>query len=141
GAKTGLHNPNLTGLASTILRATINTYPETDFVVLGMPEHRQWTDQYETAWQSLDKRYGVGQVTSLPSLTSQARQRKGFHSPPERAEAEVKGDLVNLYFYDRLLRQQDVLKGTLRPDMKFIFGDIAEELFPVLPRILPHGSE
>lgn len=141
GAKTGLHNPNLAGLASTILRATVNTYPEADFITLGMPEHRQWTDQYETAWQSLDKRYGISQVASLPSLISQARQRKGFHSPPERAEAEVKGDLVNLYFYDQLLHQQNVLKGTLRPDMKFIFGDIAEELFPVLPRILPRGSE
>ena len=141
GAKTRMDNPNLVGLASTILKATVNTYPEADFVKLGMPEHRQWTGGYEAAWQSLDKRYGVSKVASLASLTSQARQRKGFHSPPERAEAEVKGDLVNLHFYDKLLREQNVLRGTARPNVRFMFGDVAEELFPVLPRILPRGSE
>ena len=55
--------------------------------------------------------------------------------------AEVKGDLVALYFYDRLLNQLRVLQGTRRPDMKFIYATGAEELYPLLPRILPAGSE
>ena len=45
------------------------------------------------------------------------------------------------YFYDRLLNQLRVLQGTRRPDMKFIYATGAEELYPLLERILPRGSE
>ena len=49
--------------------------------------------------------------------------------------AEVKGDLVALYFYGRLLNQLRVLQGTRRPDMKFIYATGAEELYPLLEQI------
>jgi hypothetical protein len=54
---------------------------------------------------------------------------------------EVKGDIVALEFYDRLLKELRALKGSRRPDMKFSFDSVAEELFPVLPRLVPPGSE
>ena len=57
----------------------------------------------------------------------------------ERAVQETKRDIVALYFYDYLLTELDVLKDSRRSDMKFIFGNIAEELLPLLLRILPPG--
>jgi hypothetical protein len=46
-----------------------------------------------------------------------------------------------LYFYDRLLSDRKVLAGSRRPDVRLVFDSVAEELFPVLPRIVPRGSE
>ena len=40
-----------------------------------------------------------------------------------------------------LLSERKALAGTKRPDMKFVYCAVAEELFPVLSKILPPGSE
>lgn len=141
GPKTTVDDPALNGLAATILRATVNTYPETDYVLLWMPEFRQWVAPYKRAWKALDARYGIGKVRTLDQVLAEARHRKGYSGSTERAEDEVKGDVVNLYFFDRLLRQEKVLQGTRRPNMKFIYGQVSEELFPILGRILPPGWE
>ena len=58
-----------------------------------------------------------------------------------RAVNEVKGDIVNLYFYDRLLNDTDAVKGSSRPEIKLIFDSVADELIPVLKAIVPRGSE
>lgn len=134
-------DPALAELAAAVLRATINTYPEADFVSLEMPEFRQWVGQYERAWRVLDGKYGLEKVCSLAEVLAHSRSRPGYPGSAERAVDEVKGDLVSLYFFDRLLTELEVLKDTRRPDVKFIFNGIAEELFPILPRLLPAGSE
>ena len=53
-AETDIDDPALTELATTVLRATVDTYPEVDYVALGMPEFRQWLGLYERAWEALD---------------------------------------------------------------------------------------
>jgi len=141
GPQTPVDDPALTELATAVMRTTVNTYPELDYLALGMPEFRQWVGQYEQAWRSLDARHGIGSVRSLADVLAAAQRRNDYPGGAERAVAEVKGDLVALYFYDRLLNQLRVLQGTRRPDMKFIYATGAEELYPLLPRILPAGSE
>jgi hypothetical protein len=141
GPETPVDDPGLTELASGVLRATVNTYPEADYVVIGMPEWRQWTGLYERAWQALDAKYGISKVLPLADVLAAAERRTGYPGGAKRAVDEVKGDLAALYFYDRLLSDLKVLNGTRRPDMKFIYGDVAEELFPILSRILPRGWE
>ena len=141
GPTTKPDDPTLTDLAATVLQATINTYPEVDFVQLGMPEHRQWVEFYQEAWQALDAKYGISQITSLEETIEAARNRPGVLGGSERAVAEAKSDLVILHFYDRLLTERKALTGTSRPDMKFVYRAVAEELFPVLAKILPSGSE
>ena len=42
-AETDIDDPALTELATAVLRATVDTYPEVDYVALGMPEFRQWS--------------------------------------------------------------------------------------------------
>ena len=140
GADTPLDDPDYTGLATTILRALVNTYPEVSYVLVSMPEHREWVKAYEQAWQALDAKYGIEKIKPLAQVIAEAEKRTNYPGGAERAVKEVKGDIVNLYFYDRLLRNSRVFKGTRRPDMKFMYEEIAEELFPVLGRIFPPGS-
>jgi len=68
-------------------------------------------------------------------------RRTTYLGGAERAVQETKRDIVAPYFYDYLLTELDVLKDSRRSDMKFIFGNIAEELLPLLLRILPPGFE
>ena len=134
-------DPSLTKLAAAVLRTTVNTYPETDYIFLGMPEFRQWAEFHEGAWKSLDAKYGINGVRSLADVLAAAGERTGYPGGAARAVQEVKGDVVILDFYDHLLRKLRVLADSKRPDVKFIICNVAEELFPVLPRILPPGSE
>ena len=141
GPDTSAEDPGTSELAAAVLQTAVNTYPELDYFFLGTPEHRQWVGEYEQAWRVLDAKYGIGKVRSLAEVLAAAGRRKNYPGGTDRALMEVKGDLVMLYFYDRLLNQLHALEGTRRPDMKFIYATGAEELYPLLARILPHGSE
>jgi len=141
GDNTAIDDAKLNGLVATILQATANTYPEAAAIGLNMPEHRQWVKEYETAWKSFDVRYQVSQQGSLQSMLDAAANRKNFHSPPERAVAEVKGDLVNLFFYQQLIRARKIFEDTKQPEMPVIYDSVAEELYPILGRILRPGDE
>ena len=139
GPKTDIDNPQLNGLAASILRATVSTYPEAEYVALSMPEHRQWVQEYRRAWEALDTRYHISELESLENMLERARQRRDYFGGTQRAEAEVKGDLVNLYFQDRLIHELGGFSRNQTPH--FIWDGVAEELYPILPRILPPGSE
>ena len=64
GPDTKLDDPGLHKLSSAVVRATIDTYPRADRVNISINEWRQWTDQYKRAWDALDGRYHIGQVTT-----------------------------------------------------------------------------
>ncbi|RKU35944.1 hypothetical protein C6496_15150 [Candidatus Poribacteria bacterium] len=140
-AETDIDDPALTELAMTVLRATVDTYPEVDYVALGMPEFRQWSGLYERAWGALDAKYDISSQCSLDDVLAAATQRSTYPGGEERALQEVKGDIVALYFYDRLLNEIHALKESRRPDMKFIYNSVAEELFPLLGNLVPHSWE
>ena len=140
-AETDIDDSALTELATAVLRATVDTYPEVDYVALGMPEFRQWSGLYERAWQALDAKYNISSQRSLDDVLTAATQRSAYPGGEERALQEVKGDIVALYFYDRLLNEIHALKESRRPDMKFIYNSIAEELFPLLGNLVPHDWE
>ena len=141
GDDTDIDDPTLAELAITVLKATVNTYPEADYLAVGMPEFRQWAQRYEHAWQALDRKYNISARCSLDDVLTDAEQRTGYPGGAERALQEVKGDIVALYFYDRLLNEQQALRDTRRPDMKFIYNSVAEELFPILDCFVPDGWE
>ncbi len=141
GPDTDVDDPTLGELAATVLRTTVNTYPEADYLALGMPEFRQWSAAYEKAWQTLDRRYDLSEVRPLDDLLAAARNRRDYPGGPERAVQEVKGDIVALYFFDRLLAGGRVLQGSRNPRVRLIFDNVAEELFPILARISPAGTE
>lgn len=141
GENTAIDDPKLSGLVASILKAAANTYPEAAALGVQMPEHRQWVKEYQRAWTRFDARYGVARTGSIEKIVEAAAHRRNFHSPPERAVAEVKGDLVNLFFYDALIRDRKVFASTKRPDMPVIYDNVAEELYPAVGRILRPGDE
>jgi hypothetical protein len=140
GAATAIDDPGLSDLAAAVLRATVATYAEADFIELGMQEHRQWAGEYQRAWAALDAKYHIEQVRPLATIIDDAGKRAGYPGGAERALQEVKGDIVALYFYDRLLAARAARRadGT---SPRIIFDGVAEELFPVLAQIVPRGSE
>ena len=138
---TSADDPALGELAAAVVRQTIETYPEADYLQLGMLEWRQWAPQYERAWRALNARYGVEKVRPLADVLDAAQKRTQYPGGAERAVQEAKSDIVSLYFYDRLLNDLKALKGTGREDVKLVYADVAEELFPIMARILPSGSE
>src|SRR5581483_11298987 len=137
GAGTRIDDPALTELASAVLRATVLDYRGVDQISLDMAEFREWVDQYEEAWKALDAKYHIEQMRPLHVVLEDAAHRTGFPGGAERAVREVKGDIVALRFYDHLLREV----RPLRAGVKLQFASIAEELFPVLPHLLPPDSE
>ena len=139
GPSTTPDDPQLTELAATVFQTTIRTYPEVDYILLRMPEFRQWAGTCELAWQELDSKYGISEVTSLSDVLAAARERPGISSA--RALAEAKGDIVILRFYDRLFTEFRAISETRPSNVKLIYTAVAEELFPILPRVLPAGSE
>ena len=141
GKDTDIADSALLELNTAVLRATINTYPEVDFLQLGMPEFRQWTGQYDRFWKALDAKYGIEKMRPLAEVLSAASHRTGYPGGAKRAVQEVKGDIVDLYYYDHLLTDLKVQKDSRRPDIHFIYSDVAEELFPILAQVIPAGSE
>ena len=142
GPTTPVDDPTLFALSTAVLKATLNTYPEADIVNVGMPEETQWLANYEDAWNTLNEKYDINEIRSLADVLNAAEHRKGsMRWPGERGLNQAKADIVAMAYYDRLLRDPDLIKDTLRPDMKFLYSEPAEELFPLLGRVLPKGWE
>jgi len=114
GRDTDPADPGPTELATAVLQATVNSYPEADFIELGMQEHRQWLGHYERAWKALDRKYGIEKVRPLAAVLADAARRTGYPGGAARAVKEVQGDIVALYFYDRLLNELKVLNHRAR---------------------------
>ena len=142
GPDTPVNDPELFELSTAVMRATLNTYPEADYVTLVMPEETQWLGDYERAWNALDAKYGISKIRSLDDVLKAAANRKGsVRWPGERGLNQAKADIMALDYYDRLMHSPGLLEGTLRPNRKFIYAEPAEELYPLLDRILPAGWE
>jgi hypothetical protein len=141
GAKTKLDDAGLTNLAAAVIRTTVNTYPGLLGVEIEMPEWRQWTGEYRQAWNELDRKYHIERARTLDQVLADAARRTDYPGGAARAVNEVKGDIESLYFYDRLFNDIQVLRNTRRPNAKIVYSMPAEELFPVLDRILPRTWE
>jgi hypothetical protein len=137
GPDTAVDDPVLEGLAQAVLTTTLQTYPDIDYIVLDLPEWRAWVNQYKVAWQKLDAKYRISEIRTLDAFLSQASSRKNYPGGAERALNEVKADITALYFFDKLLANSHAILQR----RKFVISSLAEELFPLLPRILPAGSE
>jgi len=135
-------NPQLTAFASTVIRKIVDEFPEMQ--AYGFPvgtEWPGWIDQYEWAWNELDKLYDIESVVSLEEVLRTARERADYPGGPDRAEAEVKGHITGLYFLLRLWNNPRLLAHSAKPDARLVIYEVAEELFPILPLVLPPNSE
>jgi len=134
-------DPALCDLASQIVKTTLDTYPEVDFIVPDVPEIPAWTNAYEKAWAKLDDKYDLQARFPLEKIIENASNRRGYAGGKERAVTEVKSTIATLYLTDKLLSERNVLADTKRSDAFVMFCSMAEEVLPVLPHVLPKGSE
>lgn len=136
GSKTDIDDPILADLSRAVLNSAVTTYPNVQYIDLGMQEWRQWIAEYRRAWNGLDKKYHLGGEKNLAKILAAAHNRSNYYGAG-RAEDEVKGDIVSIYFYDHLLSH----RGGLARPTKFVLDSVAEELFPYLDRMAPWASE
>ncbi|MBG87857.1 MAG: hypothetical protein CMO80_13265 [Verrucomicrobiales bacterium] len=139
GAQTPLEDPQLLDLATAVVEQTIETYPKADFLMLWAPEFRQWKSHYERAWKDLHERYRWPDTLTLEGMLEKAATRKNYSGGLERVRDEIQGDIVVLWFYDRVLRRVTSKPGGSQP--KIVYGHVTEELFPLLRYVMPAGSE
>jgi len=136
-----MDDPALLDLAAAVVKTTINTYPQVDVIVPQVPEIARWTEQYQRAWDNLDAKYHLSDKFDVENLIQAAHNRRGYAAGPERAVAEVKANIAALSVIDRLFSERKVLADTKRPDATVSFSSMAEEVLPLLPHVLPAGSE
>ena len=143
GASTPVDDASYRDLCTAVLKTIIETYPETDLITISIPEWRQWTEVYEDAWNVLDAKYGLSEVLSLADALEAGRNRKWFRGPEgwKKSLDEVKGDLASLVFYDHLLESLGPLQGSTGAPKRIMFWGMAEELWPLLGKILDPGTE
>jgi hypothetical protein len=142
GKDQSMDDPLLREMIATIVRAYIETYPEADFIHIGVPEHRGWTEQAEEAYNTLDAAFGLSELATYEDLCTRARSRSSFPGGGARVEAMLKGDLASLAFFDSLLRERNLLA---RPDgsgeVKLVYNGLVAELFPLLAKMAPPEGE
>ncbi len=141
GSEQAPDDPLLVELARTKLSAHLQTYPGVERLFLGFPEHREWLHRAEDAWQSLDRKYAISEVLTLDQALAAARRRSDVHGGAERQVTRVLGDISMLRLIDCVLEDRSVLQrpGHETP-ARVVYGQPAEELLPILPRIAPPGS-
>jgi len=135
-------NPILAEIAGSVVRTIIDEYPDADSY--GFPvgtEWPSWLALYDWAWKELDKRYGIEAVVPLEEVLRRASRRADYPGGASRAVAEVKGHITGLCFLTRLWTSPAVLPKTRKPDARLVVYEVAEELYPILSRVLPRNSE
>lgn len=136
-----IDDADLLNLSAAVLQTSVNTYPQVDFLVPGLPEIPHWTDGFQKAWEVLDGKYQLETRFPVQQMIKAAGNRNGYAGGLERSVQEVKSNIVALYIINRLFCEQKVLANSKRPDVRLMFNSMAEELLPVLPHVLPPGSE
>ena len=135
-------DPVLLEMAATVVRAYLETYPNVDYIHVGMPEFRTWVDHSEESHKELVARYPQANLPSYKDLCAKALARTSFAGGGKRVEDMVKGDLAAIRFFDSLFRNKSVLKRPGGgPDIKLVYSEVATELFPLLVQAIPPGGE
>lgn len=140
GPDVSIDSPVLIDLVATVIRSYVEDYPESDWLHLSMPEHRGWVGQAENAWEKLSKKYSLDTQVTFEDLLNQARRRTTY-AAGERGESELKGDIATVYFLDRVLRERRILKREGKEDLRLVYTNVSEELYPFLPQLMPPRSE
>lgn len=138
GDHRGADHTGFQDLWATSLRAYVDTYPDTDYFVVSMPEYRLAEMPYEAAWDRLNKKYDFDGVRSLDQVLAEAATREDYlDGGASRIVRAVKGDIVALDLVDRMLDEQKILADCARSDANVVLTNVSEELTEVYARMRP----
>jgi hypothetical protein len=143
GSKVRPDSPEMLEIGRELLLTILNEYPDADPV--GFPpgtEFPAWVDMYEHAWRELDKQYGIESILPLEKVLLAAKKRTDhWDGGSKRSLIEVKGHITGLYYLLRLWNDPEVFPKSKHPNARLVVYEVAEELWPILPRVLPKGAE
>jgi hypothetical protein len=140
GTSPDITHPDFIKNVCRILKTYTDSYPEADRIHLGISEFRNPLLDTHGCWEALNKKYDLDADITYAEVMEKASNRKAYPGGTERAAAEVRGDIEALFLIDRIFNEAKPFEDTARPDMKIAFTDFAEELNPILYRVLPSGS-
>ena len=142
GQEQSMDDSLLRDMVATVFRVYVETYPDAEYIHVGMPEHRGWTGQAEQAYNALDAKYGLQDLDAFDALCARARARTSFPGGGGRVETMLKGDLAALAFFDSLVAERELLaRPGGRADVKLVYNGVVAELFPLLAKMTPAGGE
>ena len=120
-----IRNPRFVDLAGTQLRAYLNRYGDSEYLVLHPPEFANAEADADFAWSQLAQEYSLGPIKNLNYLVSDALERlKGDpHSVmPRRLEQQIRGHICSLYLLNELLHKRDMAKLYQNSGARLIVG-------------------
>lgn len=124
--------PELVTLSKAQIGAYLKTYPNLHVLYFTLPFLQSWHKTYESAWNQLSNRTGIGTIVTLERLISEAKKQSLV------SLENLEGNLVCLEFIHKLVTDRELLKlpggNTAEP---IISGFFHESILPVLPKVLP----
>ena len=133
-----MKNPVFFDLMAAWIQAHIDCIPDADALCLGRPEFAGPPADGERAWKALDRKYGVSKVAKLEDLV--AESRRTAEGAADRAERELRSNVVTLYVLDQLMNERGFDLSNARKGAELIPGALSPELHCVLPLIFPRGT-
>ena len=131
-----LTNPQHIGLVETVLKASLETYPQVDEIALGLPEFPYAEEGVAEAWAAFDKRAGLEPQYTLENLIAQAERNYINSGGPPRAVRELKSSISMLHFLNHLFETTDLLERAQSHNVELVMGHVANELLPIVHRLL-----
>ena len=133
----GIKNPLVLDLMAAAIQAHIDCIPDADVFCLGRSEFGGPPADGEKAWKALNRKYRLSKVAKFEDLIAEARREA--EGAPERAERELRSNMVTLYALDHLLNERGFDLSKARKGVQFMPSALSPELHRVLPLIFPRG--
>jgi hypothetical protein len=130
-------DPVVHELTAHRLKALIDTYPDADSYQLWVSEHRAGVVDWRPVFAELDRKYGL-----KPAFDFEEQLNRGQDFPfgRERYQHQMKGDLLFLYAFDKVVNEHAILRDTSKPDAAITLVGVMPQLAPLATRIIPEGT-
>ncbi len=134
-----INNPLFFEAMATAIQGHIDAVPDADSYILRTTEFGGSTADCDRAWKRLDRKYGLSKIASLDSLVKEAR-RKAEGGAADRAEQELRANIVVLYALDQLINERGFDMSKARKGAQVCPAGLSCELHRFLPLIFPRGT-
>lgn len=131
----------LMDMAVTYINTALEYYPQVDYITPVMPEFRDWYQHGEVAFNKLDEKYHISKYRSYDQVIKQAESRLYSSNSPERNVKEAAGDLVAMYFLDRLFNEYHAIDKQKHGNVKLLYSNVSEELYPIFTAMVGEGVD
>jgi len=129
-------DPVVQELIALRLRALIDTYQDADYYHLWVSEHRASVVESQSILAELDQKYQLKPAFDFEDEIT----RPGTAPHPERFANHMRGDLLFLYAFDKILNEAALLERTAKPAASLGIGGVISRLAPVATKVMPHGA-